>query len=82
MEANFGLATTVVGKVKRVATLGSSGHKLMEFEGTDFNIAINRRQAEQLGSCFDGLPGKTVQIKGKISKYNESCKLRSTLHLN
>ena len=76
LEANFGLTATVIGKVKRVATLGSSGHRLIEFTGTDFNLFINRRQAEQPGWNFDGLEGKLVQGKGKIGKFNEKLQIQ------
>lgn len=76
LEANFGLTATVIGKVKRVATLGSSGHKLIEFQDTDFNLFINRRQAETPGWNFEGLEGKQVQAKGKIGKYNEKLQIQ------
>lgn len=76
LEASFGLAATVVGKVKKVVTLGSSGHKLLEFDGTDFNVFINRRQAELPGWNFDAMAGKTVQAKGKIGKFNEKLQIQ------
>lgn len=76
LEANFGLTATVIGKVKRVATLGSSGHKLIEFQDSDFNLFINRRQAEAPGWNLDSLEGKQVQAKGKIGKYNEKLQIQ------
>lgn len=76
LEANFGLTATVIGKVKKVVTLGSSGHKLLEFEDTDFNVFVNKRQAELPGWGFDSLVGKQVQAKGKIGKYNEKLQIQ------
>jgi len=76
LEANFGLTATVIGKVKKVVTMGSTGHKLLEFEDTDFNIFINKRQLETPGWNFDGLEGKLVQAKGKIGKYNEKLQIQ------
>lgn len=76
LEANFGLTATVIGKVKKVVTMGSSGHKLIEFEDTDFNIFINKRQLETPGWNFEGVEGKLVQAKGKIGKYNEKLQIQ------
>lgn len=76
LEANIGLTATVIGKVKKIVTLGSSGHKLLEFEDTDFNFFVNKRQAELPGWNFDALVGKLVQGKGKIGKYNEKLQVQ------
>lgn len=76
LEANFGLTATVIGKVKRIATLGAAGHKLIEFQDTEFNLFVNRRQAEQPGWNLESLEGKVVQAKGKIAKYNEKLQIQ------
>ncbi len=78
MEANFGLTTTVIGKVKRVATLGGAGHKLIEFEDTQFNVFINKRQLDQSQDWhLEGLEGRLVQVKGKIAKYNDKLQIQA-----
>lgn len=77
LEANFGLTATVIGKVKKVNTLGSSGHKLLEFEDSTFNVFINKRQLEQSTAwAFEGIEGKLVQAKGKIGKYNDKLQIQ------
>lgn len=76
LEANFGLTVVVIGKVKNVSTLGSSGHKLLEFEDSEFHVFVNKRQAELPGWNFESLLGKTVQVKGKIAKYNEKLQVQ------
>lgn len=77
LEANFGITATVIGKVKRVATLGAAGHKLLEFEDTTFNAFINKRQFEQSQDWhLDGLEGKLVQVKGKVGKYNDKLQIQ------
>ncbi len=76
LEANFGLTVVVIGKVKNVSTLGSSGHKLIEFEDSEFRVFVNKRQAELPGWNFESLLGKTLQVKGKIAKYNEKLQVQ------
>lgn len=77
LEANFGLTATVIGKVKRVATLGASGHKLLEFEDTTFNVFISKRQLDQRQDWhLDGIEGRLVQVKGKIGKYNDKLQIQ------
>lgn len=76
LEANFGLTATVIGKVKRVATLGATGHRLLEFEDTEFNVFINKRQLDQHDWHLDGIEGRLVQVKGRIGKYNDKLQIQ------
>ncbi len=72
IDSQYGLTGKVVGVVKEVLTLGKTGHIKLTFEGTDFNVFISRRFLEKSGDWnLDGLAGKTVQITGEITRYQE-----------
>ena len=74
-----GSEATVVGTVKEVPTLGSSGHRLIEFEGSDFSFFIHRSQIEaSAGWILDDLPGKRLQVKGKIENYRDKPQIRGS----
>jgi hypothetical protein len=77
IDSRFGLTATVVGQVKEVVTLGSTGHKRINFEGTGFNVFINKRNLDKSSEWkLDGLAGKTVQIEGEVTKYQEQVQIQ------
>ncbi len=77
IDARYGLTATVIGKVKRLASLGGAGHKLIEFEDSDFNVFINKRQLEASTDWhLEGLEGKLIQATGKVGKYNEKLQIQ------
>ncbi len=78
LEANMGQTATIIGKVKEVDTMGSTGHKLITFEGTDFNVFVSKRQLDQSADWhLESTVGKTVQVKGKIAKYKEKLQIQA-----
>ncbi len=79
IDSRFGLTAAVVGQVKEVVTLGSTGHKRINFEGTGFNVFINKRNLDKSSEWkLDGLAGKTVQIEGEVTKYQEQVQIQIT----
>ncbi|GEP42937.1 hypothetical protein [Brevifollis gellanilyticus] len=76
IDSQFGKRGTVIGKVKTVITLGSSGHKKLTFEGTDFNVFISKRSLDQNSDWhLDDLAGKTVQVTGEVAKFQEQLQI-------
>ncbi len=79
LESQFGKKATVIGKVAEVITLGTTGHKRINFEGTEFNIFINKRVLEKNSNWnLNTLTGKTVQIRGEIAKYQNQLQIQIT----
>lgn len=76
LDSQFGKRATVIGKVKTVITLGSSGHKKLTFEGTDFTVFISKRNLDQSTDWhLDDLGGKTVQVTGEITKFQDQLQI-------
>jgi len=76
LDSQFGKRATVIGKVKTVITLGSSGHKKLTFEGSDFTVFISKRSLDQSTDWhLDDLGGKTVQVTGEITKFQEQLQI-------
>lgn len=76
IEQALGREVTVVGKVKRIATLGASGHKKVEFEGSAFALFVRKEQLEKSADWnLELLVGKQVQARGQIEKYKEQFEL-------
>lgn len=72
IDSQFGLKATVIGKVIEVSSLGSTGHKRINFEGTDFYVFINKRQLENTTDWkLDGLAGRNIQVTGEITKFKD-----------
>lgn len=72
LESRFGQHATVTGTVRRVATLGDSGHRLLEFEGEVFSVFIRRSDLEKHPDWpLDALTGRRVRVQGEIGKYRE-----------
>ena len=79
LRSLVGAEAKVVGTVKSVPTLGSSGHRLIEFEGSDFNVFIHRdRIAESADWIIDDLPGKRLQVTGTVEMYREKPQMRGS----
>ena len=77
LESRFGQSATVTGTVRRVATLGSSGHRLLEFEGEAFNVFIRRSDLEKHPDWpLDALTGRRVRVQGEIGKYRERLQIQ------
>lgn len=77
LESRFGQHATVTGTVRRVATLGSSGHRLLEFEGEVFSVFIRRSDLEKHPDWpLDALTGRRVRVQGEIGKYRERLQIQ------
>lgn len=77
LESRFGQHATVTGTVRRVATLGSSGHRLLEFEGEVFSVFIRRSDVEKHPDWpLDALTGRRVRVQGEIGKYRERLQIQ------
>lgn len=80
LEANFQKEVTVAGQVKRVATLGASGHKLLEFDGSPFQIFISNTSMQASNEWdLESLVGKRIQASGKVDRFKENLQLRVSL---
>ncbi len=77
IQAKMGQQAIVVGTVSKVATLGASGHRLIEFEGANFNVFVSKQQIDQSSDwVLDDLPGKRLQVSGKIESYRDAPQIR------
>jgi hypothetical protein len=73
INALIGQDATLVGTVTEVVTLGASGHKLIKFDGTTFNIFISKQMLEKSTDwILDDLPGKRLQVSGKLESYRDA----------
>ncbi len=76
IASKLGLKTVIIGVLKSVASLGSTGHKKLYFENSEFEVFVPKGTLEQSpGLKLDGLEGKSVQITGTISKYAEKLQI-------
>lgn len=79
IQAKMGQQAIIVGTVSRVPTLGASGHRLIEFENSNFNVFISRQQIEQSADwVLDDLPGKRLQVSGTLETYRDAPQIRGT----
>jgi hypothetical protein len=77
INALIGQDSTVVGTVTEVVTLGASGHKLVKFDGTTFNIFISKQMLEKSTDwILDDLPGKRLQVTGKLESYRDAPQIK------
>ncbi len=77
MEASFGKDATIVGQVKKIVTLGAAGHKLVEFDGSSFQIFVSNSSLQASNEwALDDMVGKRVQASGKVDKYRDNLQLR------
>jgi len=76
IASKLGLKAVVIGVVKSVANLGTTGHKKLYFQDTEFEVFLPKGTLEQSpGLNLDGWEGKTVQITGTISKYADKLQI-------
>jgi len=79
INALIGQDSTVVGTVTEVVTLGASGHKLIKFDGTTFNVFISKQVLDKSTDwILDDLPGKRLQITGKLESYRDAPQIKGT----
>jgi hypothetical protein len=77
INALIGQDSSVVGTVTEVVTLGASGHKLIKFDGTTFNIFISKQMLEKSTDwILDDLPGKRLQVTGKLESYRDAPQIK------
>ena len=77
--AKIGQQGIVVGTVSEVATLGASGHRLIKFENSTFNVFISKQILDQSTDwVLDDLPGKRLQVSGKLETYRDAPQIRGT----
>lgn len=77
IQAQMGQHAIIVGTVSEVATLGASGHRLIEFENSNFNVFISKQQIDQSPDwVLDDLPGKRLQVSGKLETYRDAPQIR------
>jgi len=77
IEAQFGKSITIIGKVQEVIKLGSTGHQKLSFENSTFSVFISKRVFEQQPTWqASELAGKTVQVTGEITKYQEQLQIQ------
>lgn len=77
INALIGQDATLVGTVTEVVTLGASGHKLIKFDGTTFNIFISKQMLEKSTDwILDDLPGKRLQVTGKLESYRDAPQIK------
>lgn len=79
ISARIGQQTVVVGTVKEIVTLGAAGHKLIKFDGSEFNVFISKQVlGESTDWVLDDLPGKRLQVSGKLETYRDAPQIRGT----
>lgn len=77
IDSKFGLRSTVIGKISKVSTLGSTGHKKISFENSAFYLFINKRVLEANPEWKpDAMAGKLIQAEGEIAKYQDQLQIQ------
>ena len=77
IEASFGKEATVAGQVKKIITLGAAGHKLIEFDGSTFQIFVSNSSLQASNEwALEDMVGKRVQASGKVDRYRDNLQLR------
>ncbi len=77
LSARMGQPAIIVGTVKEVVTLGGAGHKLVKFDGSNFNLFISKQALDKSTDwVLDDLPGKRLQVSGKLETYRDDPQIR------
>ena len=77
ISARIGQGAIIVGTVKEVITLGAAGHKLIKFDGSEFNVFISKQALDKSADwILDDLPGKRLQVSGKVETYRDAPQIR------
>lgn len=75
--AKIGQEAIVVGTVSEVVTLGASGHRLIKFDNSTFNVFISKQVLDQSTDwVLDDLPSKRLQVSGKLETYRDAPQIR------
>lgn len=79
ISARIGQQAIIVGTVSEIVTLGGAGHKLIKFDGSEFNVFISKQVlGESTDWILDDLPGKRLQVSGKLETYRDAPQIRGT----
>jgi hypothetical protein len=77
VSARIGQAAILVGTVKEVINLGGAGHKLIKFDGSEFNVFISKQALDKSSDwILDDLPGKRLQVSGTLETYRDAPQIR------
>ena len=77
IDSKFGLRSTVIGKISKIATLGSTGHKKINFENSEFYLFINKRVLDANPEWKpEAMADKTIQVEGEIAKYQDQLQIQ------
>ncbi|MCX6857037.1 MAG: hypothetical protein NTV80_19270 [Verrucomicrobia bacterium] len=77
IDSKFGLRSIVIGKISNIATLGSTGHKKVSFQNSEFYLFINKRVLEANPEWKpDALTGKMIQAEGEIARYQDQLQIQ------
>ena len=77
IDSKFGLRSTVIGKISKITTLGSTGHKKINFENSEFYLFINKRIFEANPEWkLETLADKRIQVEGEIAKYQDQLQIQ------
>lgn len=77
IDSKFGLRSTVIGKISKIATLGSTGHKKINFENSEFYLFINKRVLDANPEWKpEAMADKRIQVEGEIAKYQDQLQIQ------
>lgn len=77
IDSKFGLRSIVIGKISNIATLGSTGHKKVSFQNSEFYLFINKRILDTNPEWKpDAMIGKLVQTEGEIARYQDQLQIQ------
>jgi hypothetical protein len=77
IDSKFGLRSTVIGKISKITTLGSTGHKKINFENSEFYLFINKRVLDANPEWRpEAIAGKRIQVEGEIAKYQDQLQIQ------
>lgn len=79
IDSKFGLRCMVIGKISKVTTLGSTGHKKINFENSEFYLFINKRILEANPEWKpETMANKRIQVEGEVAKYQDQLQIQIT----
>jgi hypothetical protein len=79
IDSKFGLRCMVTGKISKIRTLGSTGHKKINFENSEFYLFINKRILEANPEWKpETMANKRIQVEGEVAKYQDQLQIQIT----
>jgi hypothetical protein len=79
IDSKFGLRCMVIGKISKITTLGSTGHKKIHFENSEFYLFINKRILEANPEWKpETMANKRIQVEGEVAKYQDQLQIQIT----